>query len=102
MEVPQKVIEYLNETRAPLPAISGPDEPLHLDSLALIRFMAFLERDLGICVQDDELHADNFETLGAIAKLLESKSPGGKVGLKRPVPNAEGDAGDNAETLSLE
>ena len=84
MELPPKVIEYLNEARAPLPPISGPDEPLHLDSLALIRFMAFLDRDLGICVEDEELHADNFATIGAIAKLLESKSPGGQVGLTRP------------------
>ena len=68
-------MEYLNETRAPLPPISGPDEPLHLDSLAQIRFMAFLDRDLGICVEDHELVADNFATVGAIAKLLESKSP---------------------------
>ena len=75
MEIPPKVKEYLNETRAPLPSISGPDEPLHLDSLAVIRFLAFLESKLGIRVEDDEFHAGNFAILGAIAKLLESKSP---------------------------
>lgn len=80
MEIPPKVKEYLNEVRAPLPSISGPDEPLHLDSLALIRFVAFLESNLGIRVEDDEFHAGNFATLGAIAKLLESKSPTGEAG----------------------
>ena len=75
MEVPPKLKEYLDEARAPLPPISDPNEPLHIDSLGLIRLVSFLESDLGIRVEDDELLADNFATLGAIAKLLESKSP---------------------------
>ena len=74
MEVPQKLLDYLNQARVPLPSISSPDDPLHLDSLAIIRLMAFLDTDLGISIEDDELHADNFATLGAIARLLESKS----------------------------
>jgi len=75
MEVPPKLKEYLDEARAPLPPITDPNEPLHIDSLGLIRLVSFLESDLGIRVEDDELLADNFATLGAIAKLLESKSP---------------------------
>ena len=75
MEIPPKLKEYLDEARTPLPPISDPDEPLHIDSLALIRLVSFLENDLGIRVEDDELLADNFATLGAILKLLESKSP---------------------------
>ena len=74
MEIPPKLKEYLDEARAPLPPISDPDEPLHIDSLALIRLVTFLESDLGIRVEDDELLADNFATLRAITKLLESKS----------------------------
>ena len=79
MEVPPKLKEYLDEARAPLPPISDPGEPLHIDSLALIRLVAFLENDLGIRVEDDELLADNFASLGAISKLLESKSPAAAV-----------------------
>ena len=78
MEIPPKLKEYLDEARAPLPPISDPDEPLHIDSLALIRLVAFLESDLGIRVEDDELLADNFASLGAIAKLLEPKSAAAK------------------------
>jgi len=78
MEVPQKLKDYLNEARAPLPPISDPNEPLHIDSLGLIRLVSFLESDLGVRVEDDELLADNFATLGAIQKLLESKTPAGK------------------------
>ena len=79
MEVPPKLKEYLDEARAPLPPITDPNEPLHIDSLGLIRLVSFLESDLGIRVEDDELLADNFVTLGAIAKLLESKSPVAKT-----------------------
>jgi len=79
MEVPQKLKDYLNEARAPLPPISDPNEPLHIDSLGLIRLVSFLESDLGVRVEDDELLADNFATLGAIGKLLESKTPAGKT-----------------------
>ena len=75
MEVPPKLKEYLDASRAPLPPISDPNEPLHIDSLGLIRLVAFLESDLGIRVEDDELLVDIFVSLGAIAKLLESKSP---------------------------
>jgi acyl carrier protein len=80
MEVPPKLKEYLDEARAPLPPISDPDEPLHIDSLGLIRLVAFLESDLGIRVEDEELLADNFASLGAIARLLELKSPAAKSG----------------------
>jgi len=38
-----------------------------------------LESDLGVRVEDDELLADNFATLGAIQKLLESKTPAGNT-----------------------
>jgi acyl carrier protein len=79
MELPPRLKEYLDETRAPLPPISDPNEPLHIDSLGLIRLVAFLESDLDIRVEDDELLADNFASLGAIAKLLESKTRAGKT-----------------------
>jgi hypothetical protein len=36
MNVPLKLKEYLDEARAPLPAISDPDQPLPIDSLGLI------------------------------------------------------------------
>lgn len=72
--LPPKLIDYLNTARAPLPPISDPDEPLQVDSLGLIRLVAFLESDLGIRIEDEELLAENFTTLRALSNLLEAKA----------------------------
>ena len=73
MEIPQKLTDYINENRAPLPPITDPDQPLQIDSLGLIRLVAFLENDLGIRIEDDELLAENFETVRKLGELLASK-----------------------------
>lgn len=74
MEIPQKLIDYLNTSRAPLPPVSDPDEPLQIDSLGLIRLVSFMESDCGIRVEDEELIAENFETLRRLGELIEKKS----------------------------
>ncbi|MEO7165595.1 MAG: acyl carrier protein [Spartobacteria bacterium] len=73
IDIPPKLKEYLDEIRAPLPPISDPDEQLHIDSMALIRLVAFLESDLDIRVEDEDLVADNFATLGTLHALLQKK-----------------------------
>jgi len=83
MEIPSKFKEYLDNTRGSLPAVTDPDEPLHIDSLGVIRLVAFLESDLGIRVEDEELMADNFATLRQIGQLLATKTPTG------PTPEAK-------------
>jgi acyl carrier protein len=74
MEIPQKLKDYINESRAPLPPVSDPDEPLQIDSLGLIRLVAFMESDCGIRVEDEELIAENFATLRSLGDLLEQKA----------------------------
>ena len=74
MNIPPKLKEYLDEARAPLPAITDPDQPLQIDSLGLIRLVAFMESDLGIRVEDEELLAENFATLRTLNALIASKS----------------------------
>ncbi len=73
--IPPRLKEYLDEARAPLPAISDPDQPLQIDSLGLIRLVAFMESELGIQVQDEELLAENFASLRSLSRLLASKTP---------------------------
>ena len=74
MNIPPKFKEYLDEARAPLPPVSDPDQPLQIDSLGLIRLVAFMESDLGIRVEDEELLAENFATVRALDGLIASKS----------------------------
>ena len=74
MQIPPKLREYIDANRAPLPPITDPDEPLQIDSLGLIRMVAFLESDLGVRIEDEELLAENFATLRSLGDLLETKS----------------------------
>ena len=79
MEIPQKLKDYINESRAPLPPVSDPDEPLQIDSLGLIRMVAFMESDCGIRVEDEELLAENFATLRSLGDLIDRKSQGAET-----------------------
>lgn len=79
MEIPQKLIDYINESRAPLPPVGDPDEPLQIDSLGLIRLVSFMESDCGIRVEDEELVAENFTTLRSLEEFLAKKSQGAET-----------------------
>ena len=82
MEIPAKLKEYLDinrsvftdNNRGSLPPITDPDEPLQIDSLGLIRLIAFLDNELGYRIEDEEMTADNFATLRALGELLATKT----------------------------
>ena len=82
MEILPQVKNYIDNHRSLytgsscglLPPITDPDEPLQLDSLGLIRLIAFLENDLGIHIEDEEIIAENFVTLRQIGQLLATKT----------------------------
>ena len=74
MEIPQKLAEYIDNNRGSLPPVTDLNEPLQLDSLSVVRLVAFLENDLGYRVEDDELIAENFATLRQVGKLLATKN----------------------------
>ena len=75
MEIPHKLKEYIDNNRGSLPPITDPDEPLQFDSLGLVRLIAFLENDLGIRIEDEEIIADNFVSLRRLGQLLATKTP---------------------------
>jgi acyl carrier protein len=89
MEIPPKLKEYLDNNRGWLPPITDPDEPLQMDSLGLIRLVAFLESELGYRVEDEELIAENFATLRNLGELLANKKPTGPTAEAKP-PVQEG------------
>jgi acyl carrier protein len=85
MEIPPKLKDYLDNNRSSLPPITDPDERLHIDSLGVIRLVSFLETDLGIRVEDEELIVENFETLRKLGELIATKtSPGPTAEAKLP------------------
>ncbi len=73
MEIPEKLLAFINEARQPLPPVNDADEPLRLDSLAMMRLVSFLESEIGYTVEDDELTLPNFESLRSISELLQGK-----------------------------
>ena len=89
MEIPQKVKDYIDSNRLPLPPIKDEDEPLQIDSLAIVRLVAFLETDLGIRIEDEELIAENFATLRRLGELLATKTPTAPTAKAKP-PAQEG------------
>jgi acyl carrier protein len=83
MEIPPKLKEYLDNNRSvyndSLPPVTDPDEPLHVDSLGVIRLVAFLENEFGYRIEDEELIAENFATLRNLGDLLATKTPTGST-----------------------
>ncbi len=45
-----------------------------IDSLGIMKLVAFLENNFKVSISDDELLPDNFETIDAISKFLVSKT----------------------------
>ena len=80
---------YLNEVRTILTdtlglgsagAELGNDSPLlgslpELDSMAVVNLIAALEEHFGIRVEDDEISASTFATLGSLAAFVQEKLP---------------------------
>ena len=91
MEIPPKLKEYLDNNRSvyrdSLPPVTDPDEPLQIDSLGLIRLVAFLENELGYRVEDEELIAENFATLRKLGELLATKTQTALTGEAKPPGN---------------
>lgn len=55
------------------------DSPLlgslpELDSMAVVTLLGALEERFGIAVDDDDISASTFETLGSLARFVEEKA----------------------------
>lgn len=60
----------LNGMNAATPLLGAIPE---LDSMAVVSLITALEEQFGIAVDDDEIGADTFETLGSLAAFVERK-----------------------------
>ena len=60
-------------------AALGPESPLlgaipEFDSMAVVNVIGMLEDEFDISIEDDEVSADVFETLGTLAAFVEQKA----------------------------
>jgi acyl carrier protein len=57
-----------------------PDEDIFalgfVNSLLAMQLVAFVEKEFGVAVEDQDLDLDNFRSIGAIARLVERKQGG--------------------------
>ncbi len=44
-----------------------------LDSMAVVTIVTTIEDQYGLCIEDDEISAETFETLGSLAAFVESR-----------------------------
>jgi acyl carrier protein len=47
-----------------------------LDSMAIVKLVGFIEERFGVALGDEEFDPDNFETLSAIASMIDAKKAG--------------------------
>lgn len=55
-----------------------PDTPLlgnipELDSMAVVTIVTTIEDQYGLCIEDDEISAEIFETLGSLVDFVEAR-----------------------------
>lgn len=65
--------QFLFDESAPL----GDDDPLFpdvIDSLGVMEVVDFVEQRYGVSIEEDDLLADNFQSLSAIAALVDRRS----------------------------
>ncbi len=44
------------------------------DSMAVVALITAIEEEYGIAIDDDEISAETFETVGSLAQMVEEKS----------------------------
>jgi len=77
-ELMQKLGEYIAATILKQPSrVIRPDQPLIssglIDSFSLVDMALFVEDTFGVHIDDSELNAETFDTLEALAALIDSR-----------------------------
>lgn len=70
----------------PRTGLLHPDTPLlgnlpELDSMAVVSVLTALEEHFGITIEDDDVTAETFETLGSLVELVAQRSRGLRRGV---------------------
>jgi len=78
-QIARELADYIVREIAPTPpaAPPGPDVPIIeqglVDSLGLFKLIAFVEERLGVKIAPEEIVLENFATIAAIVKLIQSR-----------------------------
>jgi len=72
MGLQREIVDFIESNRR-LGAVKDLDESLDLDSLGVLRLVAFLENDCDIKLADEDITEENFETMRRLEELIASK-----------------------------
>lgn len=64
---------FIDEVLLDKPFEGDPLADGRLDSLGLEQLLVFIEDDLGVLIEDDEITAETFSSLEAVAALVDAK-----------------------------
>lgn len=76
MTTHQILLGYFSEKNEKAKNLAPSDSLLDkglLDSMGIVKLIAFIEERFGVQLGDDEFDPDNFESVDAIATLIEGK-----------------------------
>lgn len=80
MDIQAEVISILQATLGVAPGSIAPDPETpvlgaipEMDSMSVVSILMSLEEQYGVMVDDDEIDADVFATVGSLTRFLESK-----------------------------
>ncbi len=83
MSTPDDIKKLLAQTLqlGPRAEALKPESPLlgalpELDSMAVVSILTAMEEHFGFAVDDDEISADTFETLGSLVAFVDAKLAG--------------------------
>lgn len=78
MAIRDEIRNYVSESMARGASIKNNDSLFDsgvVDSLQIIEFVLYLEKQYGVRINASEVVRENFDTVDAIASLVESKKP---------------------------
>lgn len=80
MDIQAEVISILQSTLGVAPGTIAPDPETpvlgaipEMDSMSVVSILMSLEEQYGVMVDDDEIDADVFATVGSLTRFVESK-----------------------------
>lgn len=68
-----QIRSFIDDSLLQKPFDGDPLAEGRLDSLALEQLLVFIEDDLGVLIEDEEITSETFSSLEAVALLVDSK-----------------------------
>lgn len=73
-QVAETIARFVNQSAPDIGDGAADSDSLeHLDSIEMLKLIAFVESTFGILVEDSDVRPEHFETVRAVAKYVDAK-----------------------------